>query len=56
MLPTQCEEDSFLKVGGDPKEPVMPYYPGTEISGYIPHRGDFTVVSSVYLADLGGVY
>ena len=26
-------------------EPVEAYYPGTEISGFMPHRGDFATVS-----------
>ena len=46
VLPIKCEEDSYHAAGRDPNEPVPPYYPGTEISGYMPHRGDFTVVSS----------
>ena len=41
------EEDSFrqLPLTGDSNEMVPPYYPGTEIDGYMPHRGDFAVVS-----------
>lgn len=27
------------------RDPEPPYYPGTEIDGYMPHRGDFAVVS-----------
>ncbi len=30
--------------GGGDKEPSPAYYPGTEISGYMPHRGDFARV------------
>ena len=26
-------------------EPVEAYYPGTEINGFMPHRGDFATVS-----------
>jgi len=41
------EEESFqqLPLTGDSNEMVSPYYPGTEIDGYLPHRGDFAVVS-----------
>ena len=41
------EEDSFRQppLTGDSNEMVPPYYPGTEIDGYMPHRGDFAVVS-----------
>ena len=27
-------------------EPVEAYYPGTEINGFMPHRGDFATVSA----------
>ena len=27
-------------------EPVKAYYPGTEINGFMPHRGDFATVSA----------
>jgi hypothetical protein len=30
----------------NPDEPVEAYYPGTEISGFMPHRGDFATVST----------
>ena len=41
------EEDGFRQppLTGDSDEMVSPYYPGTEIDGYMPHRGDFAVVS-----------
>jgi len=42
------EEDDYSQLSstGNSDEMVPPYYPGTEIDGYMPHRGDFTVVSS----------
>ena len=31
--------------GSDSDDPVPVYYPGTEISGFMPRRGDFATVS-----------
>ena len=54
-LSSQCDQDivagHFTLVGGsDDTDP--PYYPGTEINGYMPHRGDFVVVSQTLIGAL----
>ena len=49
MLFTPCEDSEGppdLAVAGGDDSIVPVYYPGTEIEGYMPHRGDFTVVSA----------
>ena len=44
----EARPDSGSKVDsqeGGADKPVEAYYPGTEITGFMPHRGDFANVS-----------
>jgi len=52
------EEDDYSQLSstGNSDEMVPPYYPGTEIDGYMPHRGDFTVESDdIAEGDIAGL-
>lgn len=45
----ETEGDSLLPCAtrpGNSDEPVEAYYSGTEINGFMPHRGDFATVSA----------
>ncbi len=47
LRPSVTESGSHsTRVESGSNDPVPVYYPGNEISGFMPRRGDFTVVTS----------
>ena len=52
LRPEVCrvvKSDSHARGESESNDPVPVYYPGTEISGFMPRRGDFAVVRLLVL-------